>query len=313
VSAKLIALHGFSCAPSMWAEVAPEAETPALLGHTEADAGPTEESPAHTQPSRPSGLTPPSQPGESPTQRSRPGGLTPSPRERQRVGGGSGWGEASDQPPTKYWTEVDRLADIVSARAASETHLVGYSMGARVALGLALRNPERFTRLTLIGVNPGLEDQRARAERRAWESRWIQLLTREGIDAFADAWEALPLWQSQRALPPERLARQRAARRAHDPRGLAAALDVLGLGAMPNLWPELPRLEMPIHLIVGERDAKFSRLAERIAARAPLARIFSVPDAGHNPILEAPHEVAPLLHGDTHTPSNTRKTKRFSA
>jgi 2-succinyl-6-hydroxy-2,4-cyclohexadiene-1-carboxylate synthase len=300
VSAKLIALHGFSCAPSMWTEVAPEAETPALFGHTgEAPApGFATATPQPTPPSRPGELTP----------SSRPDKLTPSPRERQRVGGGSGWGEA-----TNYWTEVDRLAGIVSGSAASGAHLVGYSMGARVALGLALRYPQLVSRLTLIGVNPGLEDQRARAERRAWETRWMQVLTREGIDAFADAWEALPLWQSQRTLPPERLARQRAARRAHDPRRLAAALDVLGLGAMPNLWPELPRLEIPIHLIAGERDAKFKRLAERIAEHAPRARISLVPDAGHNPILEAPHELAPLLHGDTHTPSNTRKTKRFSA
>jgi 2-succinyl-6-hydroxy-2,4-cyclohexadiene-1-carboxylate synthase len=310
VTAGLVALHGFSCAPSMWAEVLPEAETPALLGH--APTAGLDSLRPHAAPTAQNSLLP----LDDPTAQDclpRPSDVTPHNSLPPLAGGGSGWGAARGHSSGGYWAEVDRLARAVAERAGPGAHLVGYSMGARVALGLALRHPHLVAGLTLIGVNPGLEDEPARRERRSWEARWQRLLISEGIDAFADAWEALPLWQTQRDLPPERLARQRAARRAHDPRGLAAALETLGLGAMPNLWPELPRLQAPAHLIVGARDEKFARLAARVAGRAPNVRISLVPGAGHNPILEAPLELARLLHGDTHTRSNPRETKPFSA
>lgn len=201
--------------------------------------------------------------------------------------------DSSGDSSGDFWAEVDRIADLF--RPGGAARVFGYSMGARVALGLAVRHPELVEELTLVGANAGLETEAARHERRAWEDGWRRTLERDGIAAFAEAWEALPLWESQRALPEDLLARQRAARREHDPRGLSAALAVLGLGAMPNLWPALPELSAPVHVIAGALDSKFAALAERIGALAPRSRVSLVPGAGHNPILETPRALARLL------------------
>jgi 2-succinyl-6-hydroxy-2,4-cyclohexadiene-1-carboxylate synthase len=176
---------------------------------------------------------------------------------------------------------------------------VGYSLGARLALGLLVRHPDLFTSATLIGVNPGLVDPDARAARAARDEEWARLLETEGLDSFVAAWEALPLFSTQGRLPERVLKRQRRIREGHDPAGLARSLRVVGLGAMPDYGPELDRLELPIRLVVGERDTKFRALAGAMAERLPRSRTIVVPDAGHNVVLEDPIATAALLREDT--------------
>jgi 2-succinyl-6-hydroxy-2,4-cyclohexadiene-1-carboxylate synthase len=91
------------------------------------------------------------------------------------------------------------------------------------------------------------------------------------------------------------LAEQRQLRLAHHPVGLGRALAVLGLGAMPCYRGSLPALDLPLCLVVGELDAKFSRLAQSMATLLPRADLCTVPDAGHNVLLERPDLVIRLL------------------
>ncbi|RMH38953.1 MAG: alpha/beta fold hydrolase [Deltaproteobacteria bacterium] len=193
--------------------------------------------------------------------------------------------------PEDFAGEVARIA----AALPRGCHLVGYSMGARVALGVLATHPGLVARATLIGVRPGLPSERERAARRARDARWIDLLERDGIDAFVAAWEAQPMWASQRGLPAAARAAQRALRRSHDPHGLAAALRALGLGAMPDYTPFLPAIDVPVHLVAGELDATFARIARAMARRMPNARVTIVPNCGHNPVLEAPAAVATVI------------------
>ncbi|MBT6372189.1 MAG: alpha/beta fold hydrolase, partial [Acidimicrobiaceae bacterium] len=44
---------------------------------------------------------------------------------------------------------VDAVAQVIDQHDLGPTHLVGYSMGGRVALGLAIRHPEQVTSLSL--------------------------------------------------------------------------------------------------------------------------------------------------------------------
>jgi 2-succinyl-6-hydroxy-2,4-cyclohexadiene-1-carboxylate synthase len=169
-------------------------------------------------------------------------------------------------------------------------------MGARVALGLLAHWPRLFAAAVLIGVHPGLDDERERAARRELDSGRSRLLRDQGVAPFVDAWEDLPLFSSQRALPAETLAEQRAIRLDHDAEGLARALELLGLGQMPSYRAWMRAAEIPITLVTGARDSKFCEIAEAIRATNPAVEVERIPGAGHNVVLESPAALAELLN-----------------
>ena len=188
--------------------------------------------------------------------------------------------------------EIERLTRGLDERAWDRALLVGYSMGARIALGLLHRHPERFRGAVLIGGNPGLDDPSARQQRAAADEALARRLERDGIAAFVDHWQKLPLFASQARLPEAVLEEQRATRLAHRADHLAAALRVLGLAQMPPDLRDLERLDLPVSLMVGERDAKFRAIAEQMLKRLPRGSLRPIPGAGHNLTIEAPREVA---------------------
>ena len=197
---------------------------------------------------------------------------------------------ASDKPPKPDSYRMDAVAaDIMSLLdqlTIRRTHLLGYSMGGRLALFMALRYPARIHSLILESASPGLAESSERVQRRSRDNALADDIEAKGIPYFVDYWEGLPLWASQSELPSETLGSQRQQRLRNCPLGLANSLRGLGTGAQPNLWPELPALRLPTLLLVGEEDDKYRRINQAMAARMPKAQLRLIPTAGHNTHLE---------------------------
>ncbi len=186
----------------------------------------------------------------------------------------------------------DAVGDDVLALAPERFALCGYSMGGRVALHVALAAPERVMRLTLVATTAGIADASEREERRAADEALACAIERDGLEAFADRWLVQPLFAGD---PPAAQALARADIARNDPAGLAAALRGIGTGVMTPLWERLGELPMPVAVLVGERDAKFSGLGERLVAAIPRGRLVPVPGAGHALPRVAPGDVAAAL------------------
>jgi 2-succinyl-6-hydroxy-2,4-cyclohexadiene-1-carboxylate synthase len=191
-----------------------------------------------------------------------------------------------------------RAADATSwdhALAALErrdpVRIVGYSMGARLALGLALRNPAAVTELVLESGTAGIEDGGERARRKGDDDDLAAFIEREGMTKFVERWEQHPTLASLRPFA----AQLRSERLAHRPAGLASALRHLGAGAQPSYWEDLPRLRIPVRLITGANDGKFSAIAARMRDLLPRASLISIPDCGHAPHLERPQTFVEAL------------------
>ncbi|HYQ47013.1 MAG TPA: alpha/beta fold hydrolase [Polyangiaceae bacterium] len=202
---------------------------------------------------------------------------------------------ASEAGPevTDFELEVDRLTRL--SAEANALHVVGYSLGARLALGIALRHPMRVSRLTLISGHPGLSSDAERAERRTSDERWCELLLSRGMLAFVDAWQAQPLWTTQARLDPGILERKRSERLSHDATGLIRSLRVTGLAQMPNYRGALAQIRVPVTLIAGGLDAKFVTLAQQMAKLVPHADLHIVEEAGHDLLLERPEFVTEVI------------------
>lgn len=190
--------------------------------------------------------------------------------------------------------EVMRLASVV-AETERPRLLCGYSMGSRVALGLLVSRPDLFDAAVLIGMHPGLPDEAARAARRDLDAGRVRQLRQEGLPAFVSAWEELPLFATQRHLPDEAWEVQRATRLGHDSEGLAWSLEVLGLAEMPDYGPAIASVDVPVTLMTGSLDRKFSEIASALAELNPQVDAEVVEGVGHNVLLEAPRAVASTM------------------
>jgi pimeloyl-ACP methyl ester carboxylesterase len=71
---------------------------------------------------------------------------------------------------------------------------------------------------------------------------------------------------------------------------------------MPPLWERLGELRVPVRVVVGERDAKFQAIGERMVERLPHAELVVVAGAGHAVHLEAPEAVAAAIDAPVGAP-----------
>jgi 2-succinyl-6-hydroxy-2,4-cyclohexadiene-1-carboxylate synthase len=183
---------------------------------------------------------------------------------------------------------LDDLAEIATRLGIQRASWLGYSMGGRLALGLALRHPERVSALVLESTSPGIADPAERAQRRQTDEALARSIDERGVAAFVDDWERLPLWRSQAQLPAEVLRRQRAIRLCNRATGLAGSLRGMGSGAQPSFWPRLAEMQAPTLLLAGALDAKYADIATRMASAIPNAELMLVPNTGHAVHLEQP-------------------------
>jgi 2-succinyl-6-hydroxy-2,4-cyclohexadiene-1-carboxylate synthase len=190
--------------------------------------------------------------------------------------------------------EVDRLAAPLRNKGVEGAILLGYSLGARLGLGLLVRHPGLFSRAILVGVNPGLE-QGERGERAERDAALGDMLSQQGLRAFLAEWENLSLFESQKSLPTELLDAQRFRREGHHPDGLAAALAALSLARMPDYRPHIADVANKLVLATGALDTRFERIARQLAFAHAKLQWKSFPGHGHNLVLEAPEALARLV------------------
>ncbi len=191
--------------------------------------------------------------------------------------------------------------DAIARNMLSAPVLLGYSMGGRLALSLALRHqPPPLSGVVLIGATPGIADASERSARRAADNDLADMIERRGIEAFLAHWQQQPAIGSQKRIVPPIKEPMQARRRIQNPHGLATALRSLGTGVMPPLWDSLSRLRCPVLLVTGAEDAKFSEISERMRRAIPHAEHRVIPDAGHAAHLEAPGAFVDVLRNWLH-------------
>ncbi|CAN1297759.1 Protein PHYLLO, chloroplastic, partial [Linum perenne] len=225
-----------------------------------------------------------------------------------------GHGETKVQNQDQTWS-IERVSDVlyklIEDLTPGSVTLVGYSMGARIALHMALRHDDKINGAVIISGSPGLNDETARKIRRAKDDSRARNLVTYGLQTFLRSWYDGKLWRCLRCHP--RFKEVVASRSQNgDPLILAKALSDLSIGRQEPLWDDLKhsKAKLPILFVVGAHDDKFKTIARRMLDEINQAKnkvedvtvsnnceILEVPESGHAVHLENP---LPLIHALSH-------------
>ncbi|MCA9844511.1 MAG: 2-succinyl-6-hydroxy-2,4-cyclohexadiene-1-carboxylate synthase [Dehalococcoidia bacterium] len=210
-------------------------------------------------------------------------------------------------PPDLQHYQMEQVtADIIAvlqSMGIRKADWLGYSMGGRTALSLAVAHPDAVGRLVLIGASPGLADPGERADRIAADDALADRIQSAGVPAFVDYWESIPLFASQARLPEAQRAAIRRGRLANSPLGLANSLRGMGTGVQP--FVDAGRVTMPVLALAGELDRKFVAIGQEMTSQMACARFELMVGAGHAAHLERPGACAEAIERFFATPTPT--------
>ncbi len=184
------------------------------------------------------------------------------------------------------------LAGTLDELGVARCRVVGYSMGARLALAFALRHPDRVTRLVLESGSPGLRTEKERTARRALDEERAQQIEAD-LERFVAGWYRMDLFASLKRHPDLRDALV-AKRRRNLSDEVARSLRGSGTGQQPSFWPDLEGLAVPTLAVAGGRDRKYADLAFAMSVAGPPVMPLVVP-AGHLVHAEQPDLFVALI------------------
>jgi 2-succinyl-6-hydroxy-2,4-cyclohexadiene-1-carboxylate synthase len=204
---------------------------------------------------------------------------------------GHGASSAPEDPSHYMFEQALRdLAQVTAELGVTRAAWLGYSLGGRLALGMAVDHRERVSSLILESATAGIQHERERLQRIEADQELARRIVEAGIETFVDEWERLPIWESQHTLPAELLQFQREIRLRNRAVGLANSLRGMGQGAQPSYWDRLDEIDVPVLLMAGALDRKFVGIAGQMGVRIAGAELSVIPDAGHAVRLERPGE-----------------------
>ncbi|MGM9988483.1 MAG: 2-succinyl-6-hydroxy-2,4-cyclohexadiene-1-carboxylate synthase [Bacillaceae bacterium] len=196
-----------------------------------------------------------------------------------------GHGE-TDAPPdrNRYTMEnvVRDLYELIELEEAREVHLLGYSMGGRVAVSFAATYPEMVKSLVLESCTAGIMEQEDRLLRQKSDNELATFIMANSIEAFVSRWESIPLFEPlQKRLTLFQRQTLRLQRLTNDKVGLANSLIGMGTGAQVSYWDKLSSFSFPVLLLCGEEDEKFCRIMKKMKNLLVNANYQKISQASH--------------------------------
>ena len=197
----------------------------------------------------------------------------------------------TDQGAYTFVGAASHVVGVIKKTTAAPATVMGYSMGGRIALYVAMQYRHGCGKLVIESATAGIVDEEERAKRKALDQGRAQELGQGKFEEFVRTWYCQPVFQTL-AKSPERLETAIRQRLFNDPLELSRALGGMSVGMQPSLWSRLPGLATPALLLAGEKDSKYVDIVQSMATLLPKGRMAIVPGAGHNIHLENPAQVA---------------------
>ncbi|MDO6618417.1 2-succinyl-6-hydroxy-2,4-cyclohexadiene-1-carboxylate synthase [Shewanella sp. 6_MG-2023] len=181
-------------------------------------------------------------------------------------------------PTPGFETAAQSIVDKVIQLGYSQFHLLGYSLGGRIALHIAKLYPKAVLSLLLESAHLGLTSSRDKQARLKHDQKWADKLAVEPIRDFLEQWYQQPVFANLTTDARKNLI---AIRSKNNPQALLHCFKSTSLGLQQNGEKVLKQLHCPAYLLVGEQDSKFSQLAQQWQQKLQLNTV-TISHCGHN-------------------------------
>lgn len=185
-----------------------------------------------------------------------------------------------------------QLVETLKHHGITRYSLIGYSLGGRIAAYHAAQHPKGLHNLILESANPGLGDDDACKARKLNDHRWAERLRHEPLPQVLADWYRQPVFAHYSAA---QIAHQIDEKSQRDAVAMADMLEATGLGRQPNLLESLPLTTLPVTLIHGAEDAKFTSVSKRWEQAWPRVKRYAIEEAGHNAHVEQSAEFVRII------------------
>lgn len=205
----------------------------------------------------------------------------------------------SESPETLHRYRIESVAHdmmgILDEMGIFQVDVLGYSMGGRLALTIALLYPTRVRRVIFESASPGLATVDEREQRRLKDAELASFITNQGVPSFVNYWEELPLFATMKKLPAAVRAEIREQRLQNHPTGLANSLLGMGTGSQPSRWSQLNELTCEVLLLTGKEDKKFCMIAANMMKKLKKGLWITCEESGHTIHVEEPEKFGTIV------------------
>ncbi|WP_071460474.1 2-succinyl-6-hydroxy-2,4-cyclohexadiene-1-carboxylate synthase [Bacillus massilinigeriensis] len=195
-----------------------------------------------------------------------------------------GHGKTDASPEVEKYSIIQAaqaIAEMLDAKGVEQADVLGYSLGGRIAVAFGVLYPQRVRKLVLESTSPGLKLEKDQKMRKEQDGKLAEMLVTEGLEAFVDYWENIPLFQSQKKLPQAIRNNIRNERLSHSPLGLSNSLLGMGTGSQPSWWNEIKNFSFETLILSGSLDLKFCAISTEMTRKIPSCRHVTISPAGH--------------------------------
>jgi 2-succinyl-6-hydroxy-2,4-cyclohexadiene-1-carboxylate synthase len=179
-----------------------------------------------------------------------------------------------------------------SRSAGHPVDLVGYSMGARLALQAVLLRPQSFRRALILSGNPAIPKQDYK-DREAWENQWAEKFQTQPWIELESAWQEQSVFQGSRGVSRRRKDELRE-KLAQSLVNWSPRHHLLGLEGVKALSPS-------VEWAFGALDQKYVEIAKNLASVPVQGQINIIPNAGHRLFTDAADFVVRWIENRGHT------------
>lgn len=200
----------------------------------------------------------------------------------------------TDTTPVDHARWASDVLGVMDAIGIGKAALLGWSMGATVAINAAWLSPERIAQLILLGgPDPDNGVNVARLRERQVETADLDAAAIKARDAVEIAAALGPAARARPALI-ERLVEDRAATPP-----ARAALAIGGYASRPDLAARLAALACPVAIIGGSEDSiSTPAVIASLAAHIPQSRVTMLEGCGHYHVAEEPDAIARIVSAE---------------